>query len=159
MPDVRLVVTARALIVQDHKLLLVSHNGNVWYTPGGWLEGFETLKECCARETYEELGIQIDVQKLLYVSEYKIPAEKSEFNENVNKIEHYFVCEVIGQQPQIINGQNQWIDSDNGNIKFAKWFEIASIKTENIVPEFLKTSNITLDTHNTSTTYIPPILG
>jgi len=41
-----------------------------WDLPGGGREGDETPAECALRETYEEVGLQLQVQDLVWEREY-----------------------------------------------------------------------------------------
>lgn len=53
----------------DKKSILLtkrSDNGQ-WCLPGGRMEAGESAKEACARETYEETGLEIEVVRLLGV--------------------------------------------------------------------------------------------
>ena len=52
-------VTAKALIFQDSKLLLVRSIKDHWEIPGGGWEHDETFETCLAREIQEELGVRI----------------------------------------------------------------------------------------------------
>ena len=52
--------TARAIIIRDKKLLLLTgHGADFYWTPGGGLEGEETPIEAVHREVQEELGVDI----------------------------------------------------------------------------------------------------
>ena len=118
---VRKITTARGIIWHEGRLLLVSHNKNTWYAPGGWLDDFETLDSTCKRELYEELGVEVEVGELVKVAQYMEPASENSYGEDINKIEHYFAC-TLKNMPQIEGENNLWVDSDNGLVKFAKWF-------------------------------------
>ena len=140
--EVRIIATARALIVSDGKLLLVSNDKILWYVPGGWVDGFESLNETCEREIFEELGMNIEVGDIVKVCHYKVIAEENApYFENVNKIEHYFLCKAI-TMPTLDGENNIWIDADSGLVKHAKWFEIAHLKSAyekyNIQPSWIK---------------------
>lgn len=142
MQNVRIISTARALIVCENKLLLVSNDGDFWYAPGGWVDGFEHLNETCKREIFEELGIEIEIEDISKVCHYKIKAEdNAPFFENINKIEHYFLCKPI-TMPKLDGESNLWVDEDNALVKHAKWFEIDKMKNEyqnyNIQPKWLR---------------------
>lgn len=51
--------TARALIIRDKKLLLVSgHGEDRFWTPGGGVEGDEPVLDTLHRELFEELGVK-----------------------------------------------------------------------------------------------------
>jgi 8-oxo-dGTP pyrophosphatase MutT (NUDIX family) len=118
---VRKITTSRGIIWHEGRLLLVSHNKNTWYAPGGWLDDFETLDATCKRELHEELGVEVVVGELVKVAQYIETAAVNSYGEDINKIEHYFAC-TLKTMPQIEGENNLWVDSDNGLVKFAKWF-------------------------------------
>jgi 8-oxo-dGTP diphosphatase len=65
-------VSAKAVIVQNHKLLLVQENEKWWSLPGGGVDHGETIAAALERELTEEIGvakseIQIDEQVLQVV--------------------------------------------------------------------------------------------
>ncbi len=52
--------TVRAIILQDKQILLVTgHGADFYWTPGGGVEGSETIAETLRREIKEELGVNI----------------------------------------------------------------------------------------------------
>ena len=138
---VRIIITARALIFNEkNELLLVKNEENgVWFTPGGWLDGFETLDEACIREVYEETGLKIAVKKLFKIDYFQLTAEQNiKWNENINKIEHYFICKIIsGEIKTNSQNKNLWEDKDKGNTGFIKFFSKAELKNNNIAPKWL----------------------
>ena len=140
---VKKITTARGIIWHEGRLLLVSHNKNTWYTPGGWLDDFETLDSTCKRELYEELGVEVVVGNLVKVAQYIETAEVNSYGEDINKIEHYFAC-TLKSMPQIEGEDNLWEDSDNGLVKFAKWFSKEEMLggKYNIGPKWLIESDI-----------------
>lgn len=122
-----LQATARALITENGKLLLVSNDGDFWYTPGGRLEKEETLTECIVREVKEETGIQVVPQKMLLIEDFFDKENK------VQKIEMSFTADIMCGQLS-----SNWRDQ-GGSVKFAKFFSLEEIKDmKKMVPEFLK---------------------
>ncbi len=56
----------------ETKILLVKHrkrNRKFWVLPGGRLEHGESFDECAVREVKEETGLDIKVERILYLSE------------------------------------------------------------------------------------------
>lgn len=43
------------------------HAGNMWGCPGGHLEMFENIEDAAVRETYEEVGIEVNPDRLEFV--------------------------------------------------------------------------------------------
>lgn len=70
-------ISAAAIVVQDDKILLVHHRFNekddFWLPPGGKLEGDESIFDCARRETFEETGLTITLERILYVQEFFEP--------------------------------------------------------------------------------------
>ena len=78
----------RGIVIKDGKLLLsYESNEGKYITPGGGVEGDETLAECCAREVREETGIIVKPGE-----EY---LEIEELYLNWRHVQHYFLCEYV----------------------------------------------------------------
>lgn len=142
MKDIKIVVTARALITHDNAVLLVSDDKTKWYAPGGWLDGFEKLHQTCKREVYEELGIDIEVGDIVRVCHYKVLAENNApYYININKVENYFLCK-LNTMPNLDGENNLWVDEDNGLVKYAKWFDLDKMESHyqeyNIYPLWIR---------------------
>lgn len=62
-------IRCRGIIVHDGKLLLVKHTGgkDFYVFPGGHLDFGEDPQECMRRELIEELGVEPNIGRLLYV--------------------------------------------------------------------------------------------
>ena len=68
-------IRSAAIVVDNDGVLLVKHqvpgNGEVWWvTPGGGIEGTESIFECACRETYEETGLTVHLDRVVYLREF-----------------------------------------------------------------------------------------
>jgi 8-oxo-dGTP diphosphatase len=70
-------ISAASLIVQDGRLLLVHHREpeqyDFWTPPGGSLQGAESIFDCARRETREETGLSVELDRILYIQEFVEP--------------------------------------------------------------------------------------
>ncbi|WP_419241675.1 NUDIX domain-containing protein [Cardinium endosymbiont of Nabis limbatus] len=126
MKDYTLQVTARALIVKNRQLLLVSNDYKLWYTPGGHLNPSEMLSECMVREVKEETGIDVKPNQIVYVAEF------FDKKYSVHKIEVYFTAEiVVDELPK------DWLDQD-GPVKTYQFFDIEALARHPCCTSFFK---------------------
>jgi len=124
--ELKFRIAARALVVQDRRLLFVSDNGDYWYLPGGRVEGKENLIECVEREVYEETGLIVKAENLLHV------LECFDIEDHLHKIHFYF-------QTTLLNGDlsETWQD-EGGGVQFRRYFDLTEIRQNpKILPRFL----------------------
>lgn len=130
------VIAARGIVINGkNEVLVVSENGNKWHLPGGWIETLEDPMTGCEREVYEEVGMQIKAQKIIYITEFLQKPEPPYVN-TVQKFDLYCYCTIVGNQA--IN--HDWIDHDNELIKYRKFIGNDEWKnSDNIyAPDILK---------------------
>jgi 8-oxo-dGTP diphosphatase len=63
-------------VVQDERLLLIHHQAegyDFWVPPGGGLHGHESIFDCARRETLEETGLVVELDRILYIQEFWEP--------------------------------------------------------------------------------------
>ncbi|MFD2244661.1 NUDIX domain-containing protein [Pontibacter ruber] len=81
------------ICIEQNKLLLVRHQASVgnsmfWAPPGGGLNYGETVEDCLKREFLEETGLQIQVNRFLFVNEF--------LQEPLHAIELFFEVSTTG---------------------------------------------------------------
>jgi ADP-ribose pyrophosphatase YjhB (NUDIX family) len=98
------IPTTRVSVVvlrnNDREILLVKHrkgSRQYWVLPGGRLEYGETFHECAVRELKEETGLEVSVERFLFMSEAIAP-DRSRHIVNV-----YLKAKVIGGTMKIGN--------------------------------------------------------
>ncbi|MFH1956829.1 MAG: NUDIX domain-containing protein [Patescibacteria group bacterium] len=66
-------ILARVVIYNKGKILLVRNKGeSFWYPPGGqWEYEKENIIEAARREVEEEVGLKVNIEKLLYLQEFR----------------------------------------------------------------------------------------
>ncbi|MCF6228439.1 MAG: NUDIX domain-containing protein [Planctomycetes bacterium] len=99
-------VAARALIIEDGKLLVIKYQdekGSWCCTPGGGIEKHETLGAGLRREIHEELGIKIFPDDIVYVRELmgsKAEVQHGGITDETHQLEIFFHCKREGE-PQL----------------------------------------------------------
>ncbi len=81
------------IVLRDEQILLVRHrkgNRQYWVLPGGRLEYGETFFECAVRELKEETGLDVEVERFLFLSEAIAP-DRSRHIVNI-----YIKAKVVG---------------------------------------------------------------
>lgn len=69
-------IRVAAVLPKDDSLLMVRHrkgDKSYWMLPGGGLDYGETFEQCAIREIAEETGLEITIERLLYLSEAICP--------------------------------------------------------------------------------------
>lgn len=117
--------TARACVVHNNMLLLVTNDNSYWYLPGGHQNAKESLKDCAEREVFEETGLEVSCGDILFCSEFY------DANINSHKVEIIFEATPASSLP------NKWLDTDN-SVSNAKFFKIEELSTVNVQPSYLK---------------------
>ena len=120
-------VACRAFIVKDGKILISYENKNCQLMlPGGGLENNESFEDCLVREIEEETGYIVIVKnKIVTINEYY---------EDYLWINHYFVCEIIG------DGKIKLSKIEQEQKMESKWFNLD--ECFNIFKEYNKYSEI-----------------
>jgi 8-oxo-dGTP diphosphatase len=130
-------INVRAIIWSNGKLLAVkhkTHNGSevaYWALPGGGLDPFESLEEGIVREMIEETGITPTVGRLLFgqqmLSGRAGRDEEMEFFYHVTNPEAY--------ESIVLS------TTSHGTLELDRC-EFIDIRTEHILPDFLKSIDI-----------------
>lgn len=114
------IIRSRAIIIQDEKLLVVKHtnednNHDDFYTlPGGHLDLGEDAIECMSRELVEELGVEPEIGRLLYVHTYieKNTTQPMEFFLEIKNGEDYLNTEHLERSHAYEIAEVRWVSKD-----------------------------------------------
>ena len=118
---------AKALIVRDDQMLAVkiSDGKEEWYImPGGGQEAEELLPEAVCREVAEEMGVQVDVQDLVFVVE-------GLHGEAFHRVDLVFLCEYKGRIEDAI------LQGDTNQTGY-EWLDIKTLNTAPLYPSKLR---------------------
>ncbi len=88
------------VVIETDKILLVKHRKGArqyWVLPGGRLEYGETFNECAVREVKEETGLDVEVEKIIFLSEAIAP-DRSRHIVNI-----YLTARVTGGKMEVGN--------------------------------------------------------
>ncbi|MYA49162.1 MAG: NUDIX domain-containing protein [Chloroflexi bacterium] len=131
-------IRAGAIIVDGDSMLLVQHQDDDsfggepwWVTPGGGVEGEESLTECARRETLEETGLSVELGRIAYVAVFVEPGWYH--------CEVYFVADSYSGTVQRSEAGTGIFDLDHliKDVRFVPRDEMAGMAVH---PEALKTA-------------------
>ena len=97
-----------ALIESDGKFLVAKRKhddsfGGLWEFPGGCIEHGEAPKEALRREIKEELGIDVEVGRLVFECEDEIPTLKI--------LIYLYECRIISGEPRPVDcAEVRWVE-------------------------------------------------
>ncbi|SDM30146.1 NUDIX hydrolase [Sediminibacillus halophilus] len=123
---------AAVLIKKDHVLLHRQVNESHWALPGGRVEVLEDSQTTVQRELKEELGWDIGVRNLLWVTENFFKYNEQDFHE----IGMYYHV----TPPDSIKVEIDTFYGEEGNRLIYQWVPLEELKNVNLVPGFLKNS-------------------
>jgi 8-oxo-dGTP diphosphatase len=118
LTDPERVDVAYALIVdpETDKILIVGYRDAGWSLPGGAREPGETLAETAIRETMEEAGVVVAVERLISVVE-KLP--------NPHDVFFVFYATIIAGTPTATDDEKmdrfKWVDAQEANDLLSHW--------------------------------------
>ena len=125
--------TLARVVVYDktsNRIILVrNRNTDFWYVPGGgWEFEKEHINECGVREVKEEIGLDVIIDKFLYLREYQDSPE-------ILCLETFW----LAHAKDAADLNKDHIDMDpNGKVEEAKWFTQQELSNVTFFPVLLK---------------------
>jgi ADP-ribose pyrophosphatase YjhB (NUDIX family) len=124
---------AGVLIDDGHVLLHRLETDDFWALPGGRIEFMENSKETIKREMQEEIGIEVQVGRLLFVVENYFDHQDKPFHE----VAFYFLLTADKSLP-IFRKDVEHAGDEFGKRLIYKWFRLEDLPGLRIYPTFLK---------------------
>lgn len=122
-----------ALIVHDSKLLCHKADADVYYaTPGGRVMTGESTKDAIVREIKEELGKDIEVQRLMAVVENFFEHSGKQYHELL----FTYKCEFTSEQDKDLTNKLTCIEA--GKKVNYEWIDIQDLQNADFRPAALK---------------------
>jgi ADP-ribose pyrophosphatase YjhB (NUDIX family) len=107
-------------------------DGTWWFTPGGGVEGDETLPETARREVREETGVDVvEFGDPVHRRQTRFDFEGTSYDQ----VEHYFVARVDLLEPDV----SGWTDVERRVVLEHRWWTLDDVRStrETIYPEQL----------------------
>lgn len=90
---------AVGVIVKDETILMVSNDkDDYYYSVGGGVEIGEKAEECAVREVFEETGLNLEVDKLLFVHQNYFKIEDKGSEKEFHEVAFYFLMKYNGEE-------------------------------------------------------------
>jgi ADP-ribose pyrophosphatase YjhB (NUDIX family) len=120
--------------IDDGRVLLQQAKmDNFWYLPGGRAELLEPATTTLCREMCEELGIDVEVGRLLWIVENFFRYAELDHHE----LALYFSMEPPKDWPQLRSKEP--FDAQEGHLRIkCQWFPLTELETVPLYPTFLR---------------------
>lgn len=121
----KLRVRVCGICTYENKILLVHHKslgktGSLWAPPGGGMEYGESAEEALKREFIEETGLEISIERFLFVHEY--------LDKPLHGIELFFLVNTIGGNLE--TGHDPELSKKDQIITSVRFYDLEAIKLE-----------------------------
>ncbi|TQR19397.1 NUDIX domain-containing protein [Psychrobacillus vulpis] len=134
-PKGRFNYRVAGLLIYEGKILIMKdENQPYYYLPGGRVLLNERSEDSMRREIKEELSIEVDIKRMLWVNENFFTEES--LNERFHEICFFYLLEL--KDKEILKRGDEFIVNENGKIHNYYWKLFEELKDINVYPLFLK---------------------
>jgi 8-oxo-dGTP pyrophosphatase MutT (NUDIX family) len=131
---VRFVVRAAGIALRgNHVLLHRAPDEDFWSLPGGRCEMNEATNDALRREMQEELGIDVEITRLLWVVENFFEY----VGRDCHEIGFYYLMEIADDSP-LHNLGDEFLGDEFGLPLIFKWHDLGDLDSKEVYPIFLK---------------------
>lgn len=112
---------AQVVLLDADRILLARHQrrgGSYWVLPGGAVEPGETPEEAAVREVLEETGLQIRLERLLFVD-----GPRQEGEVVIKSPRYTYLGRIVGGELQPVEESVQ-ADEEKGHLSGAAWMPL-----------------------------------
>lgn len=124
---------AGILIENNHVLIHKQVDDEHWALPGGRVKVLEDSQTSIVREIMEELGMTVNVDKLLWITENFFTMGKSK----VHEVGLYYS---LTRHDESVEYSTESFYGEEGKRLIYQWVPIDELKTLHLYPQFLRTS-------------------
>ncbi len=134
--DARFVYRVAAVCIQDDHVLIHCFNGDerMWALPGGRVELLEPSADALRREMREEIGVEVTVERLLWVVENFF---RWEDGRHAHELGLYYLMTLPPDCP-LLNTSRSFERVDEGLLMHFRWLPLAALEGFPLQPEFLR---------------------
>ena len=126
---------ACAVIVQNVRLLAMKDKRSpYYYLPGGRVKLHETAEQAVLREVREELQIEADIVRPLWMAQNFFTEDVS--GERFHELCMYFLMDVSGTELPVV--ENHFIGAETEKKQQFYWLTFEQVEREYLYPLFLK---------------------
>ncbi|HSD83917.1 MAG TPA: NUDIX hydrolase [Anaerolineae bacterium] len=118
---------------RDRGLLHRTDSMNFWALPGGRAELLEPSPETLVREMCEELGVEVKVDRLLWLAENFFEYGAHSYHE----IGFYFLMHLPPDSP--LRDQTTFLGHEDNLPIYFEWHPLATLENVRLYPTFLRT--------------------
>jgi 8-oxo-dGTP pyrophosphatase MutT (NUDIX family) len=121
------------LILHNERILIHRLKGDDFFVlPGGRVEFMENTEQTLIREMQEELGICVEIDRLLWIGEQFFEM----YDEQYHEISYYYLLSV--DIAELKSDADFFEVVEDGRVYEFKWVKIADLKDEIFYPIFVK---------------------
>ena len=117
----------------DRVLLSRAEMNDSWYLPGGRVELLETTEDALKREMQEELGVEIHIERLVWVVEYSFASD----GRNYHELAFYYLMTFVHGSHLYDRGKPFPGDEEGIKLIF-RWHRIDELGEILLYPSFLQ---------------------
>jgi len=138
--DKKIYIRAAGVMIKDDKVLLQKPEiDDLWCLPGGSVEHMERSEDTLEREFFEESGIKIKIERLLWVVENFFEYDEKKAHE----VGLYYLVKPIDseekvQMKEFIGKEEFYHPEKHGTFELLfRWFTKEELKNIRLLPKFL----------------------